>query len=281
MKKLGIVSLCLLANSQHTAWSFVTPCGQRVALQPNEVLMARSIKEKIKAVKVEDFPYSVEVTAQSDSWIQEAANHLRDNGVCVLLPSVEDQHPSLLNSKDCQDTKDAALSRLSKLKGSIQNQGVDPNGRDGTFRFMEVVSRDESGGRFDMPVPWKNIEKIGIPLAQDEAAAIINFHSKLEETIDPVIRRLWSEDETNVAASGFLINQPGSSNQIWHRDGPNDGLINVFCPLVDLTAEIGPTQVWSKTHLREISSDSDSRQSAPLMKRGQMPLMDYRTFHRG
>eukprot|EP00980_Cylindrotheca_fusiformis_P000003 scaffold1_cov108-Cylindrotheca_fusiformis.AAC.3 len=263
---------------------------------------------RINAVHLDDFPYTTTVTTtttaaatsttQSNSWIQEAAKHLKESGVCVLLPSEEEedlQSSSKITSTDCQTTQDAALSRLFRLKESIRKErrGVDPDGREGTFRYMEVVSRDESGGRFAMPVPWKNSPTItaGIPLSDEEADAVEQFHSKLQKHVGPVIERLWNEEkkhnknnDAHVAASGFLINQPGSTNQIWHRDGPNEGLINVFCPLVDLTPDMGPTQVWSKTHLDDNgadTSDPESLQLAPLMKRGQILLMDYRTYHRG
>jgi hypothetical protein len=118
---------------------------------------------------------------------------------------------------------------LFEFKRYIRNQGVDPDGRDGAFRYMEVVSRDESRGRFDMPVPCKNNQHLGKPLTRGEAKAITKFHSKLEETVGPVIRSLWKQDITHVGACGFLINQPGSSNQSWHRDGPNESGISRGC----------------------------------------------------
>lgn len=232
--------------------------------------------------EIEKFPYCVEVTNNNNdkSWIKEAVNHLQENGVCVLLTKSDVGTSGLIDSENCLKTEFAVTSRLSRLKNHIHEKGVNPD--DDTFRYMEVVSRDKSGSRFDMPVPWKNYRDLGIPLTNEESTPIIKFHTKVEETIGPVIKELWKDSKPNIAASGFLINQPSSTDQLWHRDGPDEGFINVFIPLVDLSQELGPTAVISRTHLTdESTSDSNSIKIAPLMKRGQILLMDYRTFHRG
>ena len=108
-----------------------------------------------------------------------------------------------------------------------------------------------------MPIPWKS----------QDYQAISSFHDKVEDIVGSVIQNLQKRDEVNVAGSGFLINQPGFTSQNWHRDGPNDGLINVFIPLVDLTKDIGPTDVWTNTHRseEETTSNPDSIQIASLM----------------
>ncbi|CAB9496813.1 Phytanoyl-CoA dioxygenase (PhyH) [Seminavis robusta] len=217
-----------------------------------------------KGIPVNEFPFSVSIAEDQDPslWMQQAARFLREHGVCVLTHV---QSGSVIHPSHCQAAEEAALSRISTLKQWIEtNHGIDPNGRDdGPFRFREVVSRDNSGGRYDMSVPWKGDPKNnhGIPLSSQESMAINQFHTSLEETVQPILDLLWSSNSNssnNVAtASGFLINQPGSTDQTWHRDGPVAGWINVFVPLVDLTIDMGPTE------------------------RGQILLMDYRTFHRG
>lgn len=67
-------------------------------------------KEKSKAVNIDGFPYPVTVSKESDTWIQEAASHLQENGVCVLVASADDEHPLMIDSEDCQTTSDVALT---------------------------------------------------------------------------------------------------------------------------------------------------------------------------
>lgn len=123
-----------------------------------------------------------------------------------------------------------------------------------------------------MPVPWKgrSEESFGIPLKVKETESISRFHFGLEERVRPIIDRLWKDDpDSHVAESGFFINQPFLTDQSWHRDGPEAGLINVFLPLIDLTLDIGPTAVWSNTHDRMMGRfQNATKDGAPAEERG-------------
>ena len=92
---------------------------------------------------------------------------------------------------------------------------------------------------------------------------------------------------------------PGSSHQQWHVDGGHVDsenhlpchCLNVFIPLVDLTEDLGPTEIRPGTHVysRNMSKmmlGAKARKElkspvAPLLKRGDALLFDYRVLHRG
>lgn len=159
---------------------------------------------------------------------------------------------------------------------------------------------------------------------EDAAArrAVQEFHREVDDIVRPVMDALCANDGTNsnadvptggdriartcrASSAGFLVNQPGSTSQAWHRDGPEEGYINAFVPLVDLSESLGPTAILSGTHTRpdiRLLGDKDGDGSGaasgdgdgdgdcgdgvpspivPLLQKGQILLFDYRTLHRG
>jgi len=168
---------------------------------------------------------------------------------------------------------------------------------------------------------------------------IETFHKKMDGIIQPVIDALWEEDRDGnnnnnnnndnsnsnknnttgdhnenggrATSAGFLVNKPGSTSQQWHRDGPTNGYINAFVPLVDLEESLGPTTILPRTHAMpdHYVRTNDSKDGSgvvtldghtgddtgnddgdgvvqllpitPMLKKGQILLFDYRTLHRG
>mmetsp|Transcript_12734 Transcript_12734/g.18077 ORF Transcript_12734/g.18077 Transcript_12734/m.18077 type:complete len:416 (+) Transcript_12734:140-1387(+) len=258
-----------------------------------------------------------------NDWVQAAAMNLEQFGLCALVGGArtgageggdKTNHDantiqSLIDPRICDRTNDAAISRLDELQQKIKNRGVDPTGvEDGPFRFREVVCRDEGGRRYDMPVHWfgrndnhgssTTKPDLGTPWNTEQVDAIKEFHKSLDILVQPIMHAMWDcnddtsnndESSSSVAAAGFLINKPGSRSQGWHRDGPDEGYIDVFVPLVDLTAELGPTRLLPGTHqtldedVGDVWSLDDEKlpKVAPLLRKGQILLFDYRTLHKG
>ena len=82
------------------------------------------------------------------------------------------------------------------------------------------------------------------------------------------------------------MNEPGSNSQNWHRDGPDEGFIDCFVPLIDLNESVGPTAIQPGTHRTTGSvGDNDDKEGGnvlvPLLNKGDVLLFDYRTIHRG
>ena len=281
MNRYFVCLLCTLHVTRVVTYTVTYQIGK--SIRCNKALQS-STGGDIEFSAVETFPCTVPVVPSCNSWPHQAAKFLKENGVCVLLTN-ENDNGNIIHT----NVEKAANSRLVELKRRIRNRGVDPEGQeDGPFRFTEVVCRDEGGQRYDMPVSWKNKYNLGTPLTNIESQAVSKFHHQIETSVQPVLDVLWNDKNNNnrktdsfqAVSSGFLINQPGSLHQGWHRDGPKEGMINVFCPLIDLQAELGPTEVWPSTHTK-VSKQEESGKVAPLLKRGQLLLMDYRTLHRG
>ena len=144
---------------------------------------------------------------------------------------------------------------------------------------------------------------------EESCRRIQQFHTEVDFIVQPVVDALWEKSNSSnndtthnyigdcqggvvggrATSAGFLINKPGSISQHWHRDGPDEGYINAFIPLVDLEESLGPTSVVPQTHLmpnvRTIDDDDDNgvslQEITPLLKKGQILLFDYRTLHKG
>lgn len=251
----------------------------------------------------------------SEEWVLVAAKNLERYGVCALIGSEKynnndtrrttqdnnngnnqnNSRESIIHHSICNRANQTASSRLSDLQQKIINRGDDPSGETGgPFRFIEVICRDEGGRRFDMPVPWIGSVEIGMPLSKEQTNAMTEFHECLDSIVRPVLNALWTKASKNeatsslsIAAAGFLMNQPGSKSQSWHRDGPDEGYIDVFVPLVDLTEELGPTQLLPGTHdMKDVDSlngihEDELPSVTPLLQRGEILLFDYRTLHKG
>lgn len=75
---------------------------------------------------------------------------------------------------------------------------------------------------------------------------------------------------------------PGSHNQAWHKDNQQRGL-SIIVPLVDFTAENGPTQVLLGSHLNpawpQVAQAGGAR--VVVAPAGAVVAYDSRTLHRG
>jgi ectoine hydroxylase-related dioxygenase (phytanoyl-CoA dioxygenase family) len=152
-------------------------------------------------------------------------------------------------------------------------------------------------------------DRIGAPLSKLEKDGVVDLHMAVDQIVPPVLEALWSRDDDDssniddkvvnssntrsscsyVAAAGFLINEPGSKAQNWHKDGPDPGFINCFVPLIDLTEELGPTAFSLDIHdgkddnIGHENDENDNRKNVlvPMLNKGNILLFDYRTLHRG
>ena len=242
-----------------------------------------------------------------------AARYLHRYGVCALIANDVTNAGGIVSSATCDAASTAAQERLAELHRRIESRGEDPNGAEGEYRYLEVVCRDPGGNRFDMPVGWmaddvenedgectsSSFDHPGMPLEQKHENALEAFHSEVDCIVSPVVQRLFDSYETesdesasmSIVSAGFLINRPGSTAQKWHKDGPDQGFIDAFVPLIDVSAELGPTEVEIGTHEEndvgesgdEVTSiwENQSSSVAPELRKGEILLLDYRTLHRG
>ncbi len=160
-----------------------------------------------------------------------------------------------------------------------------------SFQYHEVASR--CLGRLD--IRYKMDEE---PFNQPQVIS--------NEFLLPIVHSLLGKDAKLIYA-GLILSFPNSADQPWHQDGTslfNDVefpietsshlppyALNIFVPLDDVTAEVGPTEFCVGSHVRsnardvmdyiENGDDSSAKVIGPLLKSGDALIYDYRVCHRG
>ena len=219
-------------------------------------------------------------------WAEAAARSLAHNGFCVL------RSPSLVPATACDACSADAAERLDRLFECARSLGLRP--RRDLLRFSEMCSRTPGGLRFDQRW-WSAAHGAGADWT-DSAEAIpgcwVELCKAVERWVRPVLSRLpATEGMPRVDSLGCVTSLTGAPDQHFHPDGTARGLVNVFCPLVPIGLENGPTElrpgshVWRETALG--SSPRWSERSAPAVMPllpdvgGALLLFDYRLYHRG
>ena len=104
----------------------------------------------------------------------------------------------------------------------------------------------------------------------------------------PLVRAILGEGCV-LGHSGVMLSLPGSETQPWHSDGPHlnhqehdlPHCVNVFVPLVHITAQNGGTEMVPETHLLGAYEDESCESRTVQAKSGTCILFDYRLRHRG
>lgn len=170
------------------------------------------------------------------------------------------------------------LLALAALQYNIRDPLVDE------LEFQEIQTRAKWSRRFDLnynPELNRNLkggleggleaslEGDGTGPGNTEAAAsdaiVADIVREVTRVLAPVLRRV-AEDEMatkdpretkamNLACCdrpqlvGCVTSVPGAPHQHWHADGMDEGLMTVFCPLVDVNSRNGPTELRPGSHL--------------------------------
>ena len=213
-------------------------------------------------------------------WVQRAAKVLATEGV-VLIELDSFASSAIIPHNLCDRVNNAIEHRMDEIMEKIKISGVDPYHDEASFHYMEILSRDDNNRRFDVPVSWlepddnENLLSWGM----EHARSVQKFHAAMDKIAGPVAAHLWNiqEEEIGKPSAGFLVNDPGSYPQEWHRDGPEKGFLNVFIPLIDVKKELGPTSLMPRTH----NFEENSEELEPLLKKGECLIFDYRLLHRG
>ena len=109
--------------------------------------------------------------------------------------------------------------------------------------------------------------------------------ASIDRLLRPVLRASGlfgdaCESEVRVEAMGVVISLDGAPRQQWHPDSQfQDGLLNVFIPLVDLSPRNGPTELALGTH--RVPKPCCPTAVAPLLEKGSVLIFDWRVWHRG
>mmetsp|Transcript_28157 Transcript_28157/g.32378 ORF Transcript_28157/g.32378 Transcript_28157/m.32378 type:complete len:479 (-) Transcript_28157:585-2021(-) len=242
---------------------------------------------------------------------KETADAVRDHGFCVIRNVVGGENDKTRHPLDV--VLPAAKILQGKLKEALDNRGIDHC--TDMFRFREASSRCK--GRTDVVFDMFKDES----MADIRQTILRNpkVYPVIKNLLG--VPDCGSDDESNedikLIYAGLILSHPGSCEQPWHQDGPKlfpelrqqqstllqaslpPYAVNVFLPLEDESIVRGPTEFLPGSHkwsspddrLRTVNdkdgdengcdSTDDAAIIAPLLKRGDALIYDYRVCHRG
>ena len=203
--------------------------------------------------------------------VSTAASLLEEHGVvhvrdAVPMPLVE----------ECEGVVER---NLVACREALERRGVS---FDDSFAHTEIVHRAKR--RYDLQLGAEAHEPLDDAVLADAPWL-------------PLMRKLLGDDAICLF-TGAVVAEPGAADQPMHMDGGHlfhathgfeqpqcpPHCVNVFLPLVDVTAENGPTEYWPGSHVvghaREAYAEREP--GVPLAgARGDIIVFDYRVVHRG
>jgi len=250
---------------------------------------------------------------ESPPRIATAADLVRAAGLAVCAEA--------LDSRTVERALLAVNRRIAKAERALRETRPSLNVGADVFAFREMGSR--GGERFDLlfPVPGRDdVDTHNAVLTpysldrqdEDDAAFVRELAMTAPWTRTLVEPLLGSNDPRSGRSRGaevwrcdvsVVYSRPGAAHQDWHCDGRHlagaaradfdgDGLappyaLCVFCPLVDLNADVGFTQFWAGSHrgaeLIGFGGAAEVLRGTVdgIVQAGGAVAYDYRTMHRG
>jgi Phytanoyl-CoA dioxygenase (PhyH) len=155
--------------------------------------------------------------------------------------------------------------------------------------FREIVMR--SPGRYEISILEDTLSVYSV--VQEH----LSFVPDLLRPASALLPLSW--EDVILQGMSLIVSTPGAVDQSWHSDGSHMSLhehlpchcLNIFIPLVDLSLELGPTELrpHSHTYTRNLAKEwllAKARKTlrptvAPCLERSDCLIFDYRLLHRG
>ena len=240
----------------------------------------------------------------SEARVATAADLVRAAGLAVAAEA--------LDARAVERALLAVNRRIAKAERALREMRPSVNVGADVFAFREMGSR--GGERFDLLFPKGRDPADRTDDAdredEDEDAAFVRELAMTAPWTRTLVEPLLGSIDAGSGGGAswrcdvsVVYSRPGAANQDWHCDGRHlagaaradfdgDGLappyaICVFCPLVDLNADVGFTQFWAGSHrgaeLIGFGGAAEVLRGTVdgIVQAGGAVAYDYRTMHRG
>lgn len=208
-----------------------------------------------------------------DRLILEKTAEFTQNGFCVI--------DDVICTHEIDSFRGKAMDNYQEIRRRIIPESGHRFGVGIRNGFKEIVQRHEN--RYEMPY---RMTEIGSLMYADT----------------PIIKRMVSSilgAEYHIPNVSLVLSDSGAMDQGWHADGPHMSVeevlpchcLNVFIPLVDVTAANGPTSFRPESHhmtidlkkkfLAAFMKKTLKPVCTPELRKGSILLFDYRVLHRG
>ena len=241
---------------------------------------------------------------RGDRRIATAADLVRAAGLAVCAEA--------LDARTVERALLAVNRRIAKAERALREMRPSVNVGADVFAFREMGSR--GGERFDLLFPKGRDPADRTDDAdredEDEDAAFVRELAMTAPWTRTLVEPLLGSNDAGSGGGAswrcdvsVVYSRPGAAHQDWHCDGRHlagaaradfdgDGLappyaLCVFCPLVDLNADVGFTQFWAGSHrgaeLIGFGGAAEMLRGTVdgIVQAGGAVAYDYRTMHRG
>ena len=241
---------------------------------------------------------------RGDRRIATAADLVRAAGLAVCAEA--------LDARTVERALLAVNRRIAKAERALREMRPSVNVGADVFAFREMGSR--GGERFDLLFPKGRDPADDADDAdredEDEDAAFVRELAMTAPWTRTLVEPLLGSNDAGSGGGAswwcdvsVVYSRPGAAHQDWHCDGRHlagaaradfdgDGLappyaLCVFCPLVDLNADVGFTQFWAGSHrgaeLIGFGGAAEMLRGTVdgIVQAGGAVAYDYRTMHRG
>ena len=240
----------------------------------------------------------------SEARVATAADLVRAAGLAVAAEA--------LDARAVERALLAVNRRIAKAERALREMRPSVNVGADVFAFREMGSR--GGERFDLLFPKGRDPADRTDDAdredEDEDAAFVRELAMTAPWTRTLVEPLLGSNDAGSGGGAswrcdvsVVYSRPGAAHQDWHCDGRHlagaaradfdgDGLappyaLCVFCPLVDLNADVGFTQFWAGSHrgaeLIGFGGAAEVLRGTVdgIVQAGGAVAYDYRTMHRG
>ena len=215
------------------------------------------------------------------AWVVKVSANERSRG--QLLPKTAEDGYKALTAHGC-----------ALLRGVFAEETVDAMYREYLAQYG-ATDAAEMAARAKQPAPnpvyWVGASRYEIATRMKGAFADPNVFA------NPLLRNFLAPllgETMRLSGMTVVVSYPGSDRQHIHRDHPllfgaceescklPTYAINVTIPLIDVSAEMGPTGFWLGSH-RSFEADNPEPKDMTVtpFRRGDCVLLDYRTLHAG
>lgn len=246
--------------------------------------MAAGTDDATSAWRVCPTPEELDAGELHESTLHRAATALAQIG-CVLLDA------PMVDAALCERVRGWAAAELAQLLGRVERHLAGVDVLHDRFLTSAICSRSTGGRRYDVRLDYRTS---GPPCA-DLLAQMRRWSAQVLAASG-----LLGDGAGRTHMAGLVASLPGGCAQGFHTDGTQAGCVNVFCPLVDVTDNNGPTCVVAGSHAWPIeaaqrradelnalrgggapAAGTEAHVLRATMGRGSLLLFDFRAVHRG